>query len=238
MTEVLDLSFLADDDGIPDMGMMAVRAGKLFIQIRRIDEQGHFSPPAFLAVMDIATEQLVDADPQVPGVQAIALRGTYPKMKMQRARRNDRIYVSATGHPFDAGGIEEIDAVRLRSLGLVVAEADGRVGADLAPFVFVGPDRGFLVYTTDFAVSSHFHPFSLTGEVGEPSPIANRVGYLAPVLAFHRPSDVVFFPDGPPPNAGVMVLDGTTGLPLLKTPVRTQTIPNDFVFVLPSGRFQ
>lgn len=236
-TEVLDLSFLADDDGIPEMGMMAIQRGRLFIQIRRLDERGYFSPPAYLAVMDIATEQLIDADPQRPGIQAIELLGTFPKHKMQRAEREDRLYVSATGIPFDDGGLEAVDTVRLRSLGLVVAEADGQVGVDLASFVFVGPHGGFLAYTTDIAVSSHLHSFSLTGEVGEIPPISSRVGYTASVLAFDRPSNVVFYPDGPAPNAGVLPLDGTTGQPLAKT-VRTSAIPTDFVIVLKSGRFQ
>jgi hypothetical protein len=237
VAEVLDLSFLADEDGIPDMGMMAVQSGRLFIQIRRISESGHFVAPAYLAVMDLATEQLADADPEAPGVQAIALKGTFPKMKMQRTRRNDRLYVSATGHAFDNGGIEAIDTVHLRSLGLVLAEADGFVGVDLGPFVFTGPGGGFLVYTTDITVSSHFHPFTVAGEVGEPSPIANRVEYLAPVLAFHQPSDLVFFPDGPAPRAGVLVLDGRSGDEVLKGPVRTQSTPNDFALVVGRGRF-
>lgn len=36
-TDVVDLSLFADDDGVPDMGMMAVHEGRLFVQIRRVN---------------------------------------------------------------------------------------------------------------------------------------------------------------------------------------------------------
>jgi hypothetical protein len=229
-TEVLDLSFLADTDGIPEMGMMAIQEGRLFIQIRRLDPNGYFEPPAYLAVMDLATEQLVDADPQTPGVQAIQLAGTFPKLKMQRANQRGRLYVSATGIAFDDGGLEAIDTRKLRSLGLVVAEADGQVGVDLACFAFVRSRAGYLVFTTDFAVSTHLHPFSLDGEVDPIPTIPNRVGYTASVLVYDKGSGVLFFPDGPAPNAGVLPIDGKTGRPLAET-IPTWSIPSDLALV-------
>lgn len=58
--EVVDLGVFADSDGVPDLGMMAVHQGRLFVQIRRFNDSGPgwFAPPAYLAVVDIPSEQL------------------------------------------------------------------------------------------------------------------------------------------------------------------------------------
>lgn len=229
-TDVVDLSVFADADGVPEMNTMAMSGNMLFVQLRRMDTNNQFVPPAMLAVVDLTTETIVDADPDTAGVQAIQLQGTAPKGKMQLLQGN-KLYVSATGGFFDAGGLEEIDTNKLVSNGLVIAEADGEVGADLGPFVFVLPGRGFLVFSTDFATSSHLHPFSIRGGVDLDAPISPRLGYLAPVLTFDKPSNTMFFPDGPSPNAGVLILDGQTGAPLRPDPVPTASTPNDFAVI-------
>ncbi|MCH8242702.1 MAG: hypothetical protein IH897_08840, partial [Planctomycetes bacterium] len=86
-SEATDLSMFADADGVPDMGMMALHEGRLFVQIRRQNgDPGPLVPPAYLAVVDIGTEQLIDVDPVAPGVQAIELAGTKPCGDCQRQR--------------------------------------------------------------------------------------------------------------------------------------------------------
>jgi len=77
-TEVVDLSGFADPDGVPDLGMMAAFDGRLFVQVRRLASGLAPVPPALLAVVDVATEELVDVDPNSPGTQAIELAGTAP----------------------------------------------------------------------------------------------------------------------------------------------------------------
>jgi hypothetical protein len=105
--EGVDLSVLADADGVPDQGTMAVHDGRLFIQLRRVnfDDPAPFPQP-FVAVVDLASNQLVDVDPGRAGLQAIELDGTFPKMKMQVVEQTGKLLVSATGGFFDDGGIE------------------------------------------------------------------------------------------------------------------------------------
>ncbi|HXV37552.1 MAG TPA: hypothetical protein VEC18_10400, partial [Myxococcota bacterium] len=95
-------------------GMMAIDAGRLFVQLSRfdalaVDAPGAAEPSGFVAVVDVATEKLVDADPQQAGTQAIALQGTFPKYKMSLLRDERRLYLSASGAFFDEGGLEAID---------------------------------------------------------------------------------------------------------------------------------
>jgi len=91
--EVVDLSMFADADGVPDLSMMAVDQGRLLVQIRRVNSSapGGFALPAYLAVVDIASEQLIDVDPAAPGTQAIELEGTAPKHKMQIVPQTRRL---------------------------------------------------------------------------------------------------------------------------------------------------
>jgi len=229
--EVVDLGVFADADGVPDMGMMAVHEGRLFVQIRRLNlaDPGQFAPPAYIAVVDIASEQLIDVDPVTEGVQAIELQGTAPKLKMQVVLQTRRLFVSATGDFFDEGGIEMIDLDTLQSVGLVVRESDGMVGADLGAFVMVTPDYGYLVFSTDFALSSHLKPFSVPGGPG--LEFYNTVSYFAPTLEFDPQTNTFFFPVGGSGGEGVHVFDAVTGMRLTPEPIPTSGRPTDLALL-------
>ena len=238
LTETVDLSIYADADGIPEMGIMATQNGKLFIQIRRQNPFNTPQPPPMLAVMDISSEQLIDVDPQRVGEQAIELQGTFPKLKIKRAKANNRLYVSATGDLFDNGGVEVINTINLQSEGFIIDETTGDTGADISTVVFTRPDRGFVVFTTEFGISSHLHIFSTRSGVEPLSVITNRLGYTANEVAFDKSTNTIFYPDGVAPNAGVLVLDATTGQPLIESAVQTSDTPNDLALILPSGSFE
>ncbi len=231
--EVVDLGVFADADGVPDLGMMTVHEGRLFVQIRRVTlaERGGFALPAYLAVMDIASEQLIDVDPTTPGVQAIELQGAAPKGKMQVVRQTRILFVSASGDFFDAGGIEMIDLDTLQPIGMAVRESDGNVGADLGAFVMVTPDRGYLVCGTDLLLSSHLMPFTVSGGV-EPGPELHfSLGYFAPTLVHDPATDTFFFPEGGFDGYGVHVFDALTGTRLTPEPVATTGQPTDLVLL-------
>ncbi len=228
--EVVDLSFLADADGVPDLGMMTIHEGRLFVQIRRLGPKpGPPVPPAFIAVVDLASEELVDVDPVTAGVQAIELEGTAPKYKMQVVPETRRLFVSASGIFFDEGGLEMIDLDTLQSLGLVLREADSNLGADLLAFVLVTPERGYLTFSTDFAMSSHLMSFTLSGDV-EPA-FFETLGYFTPTLGFDPQSNTIFFPNGGYGQHGVYVLDADTGELLTPDPIPTTGRPTDLVLI-------
>jgi hypothetical protein len=168
-------------------------------------------------VVDIASEEFVDADPIQAGTQAIALLGTYPKYKMSVLRDTRRLYISASGAFFDDGGLEEVDLDALASLGLVIAEADGNTASDLGSFVMVALDRGFLVSSTDFAPSSHLARFSLAGGVMQEE-LWVTVPYRAPSMVYDPQSDTIFVPDGGFAN-GVWVFGADAGEGLGRGPI-------------------
>lgn len=230
--EVVDLAAFADPDGVPDLGAMIVHEGRLFVQIRRANRdvvRGFVEPP-YLAVVDVATEALIDVDPAAPGVQTITLTGTAPKHRMQIVESSRRLYVSASGGVMDAGGLEAVDLDTLRSAGLVIREADGKVGADLGPFVFATPEEGYLIFTTDFDLSSHLTRFSLAGGV-EPGQLNVSVGYAVPALVVDPRTDTLFLPDGVFGRQGVHVFQASTGQRLTAEPIPTSGQPTDLLLL-------
>lgn len=231
--EATDLSAFADDDGDPDLGAMVIDRGRLLVQIRRQNAEivSRFAPPAYLAVVDAHSGALIDVDPQRPGAQAITLVGTAPKHRMQIVEAGRQLFVSASGGPFDEGGLEAVDLELLRSEGLVIREADGKTGADLGPFVMVTPERGFVVYSTDLDLSSHLQPFTLTGGVAEGPELHVSVGYAVPSLIVDPLSDTLFLADGVFGRRGVFAFDATSGIRLQATPTVVGGMPTDLILL-------
>lgn len=226
LAEATDLGVFADADGFPDLGMMAIDGERLIVQVRRLnpDEPFWFAAPAMLAVIDLRTEQIIDADPLRPGVQAIELVGTPPKLRMQIVGR--RLFVSATGGFFDPGGIEVVNLDTLASEGLVVEESSGRVGADVGPFVMVTPERGYLSFSMDWVESSYLVPFSIDGSVGGQF-LCEALGYYAPALGFDGATGLLYFPVGGWSGEGVHVIDTGTDALLTDAPIDTGGVPRD-----------
>ena len=222
-TDAVDLAALGAGDGNPAMETMLVWAGRLYLQFA--GEPGSAQSHA-LAVIDLATETLVDADPVKPGVQGIALVGTGPRFKMQRVPRANRIVVSATGAFHDDGGFELVDLDALASQGLVVREQE-EAGADAGAFTMIDAQSGWLVFSTDLLLSSHLHPY--TFETGmDPFEADVLLDYFVPHLVYVRPSDTLFWPE---PD-GVQPFDGTTGVPRAEaTPLPVAGIPTDLALL-------
>ena len=224
LTDVVDLGPFADADGFPEMERMIAFDGRLYVQLRRVD----FSPspgrpvPPMLAVVDLETEELVDADPTAPGVQAITLAGTSPRFKMQVLPTSRRLLLSATGAFHDGGGLEMIDLATLQSLGLVVPEFGGDVGADLGAFRMYTEQTGYLAFSTDLLLSSHLHRFSLSGGV-EPTEHHFALDYFVPHLALDRSGARLFWPE----PGGVHVFDTATGDRLTPAAIPFAGLPSD-----------
>lgn len=229
-TEAVDLSPFGDADGLPEATRLATDGRRLFVQLQRRDrDTGLALQPSILAVVDLATERLVDVDRRRPGVQGIELAGTFPKMPMQVFTPREQMLLAATGGDFDHGGLELVDTRRLRSLGLLVREADGLTGSDLGAFVGTRPRAGFLVFTTDLTLSSHLHRFDADGV--DPEELAVTVDYFAPTLILDAPTRQLFFPDGGAFPPGIRVFDSRTGRPLSEGVVETGGRPSDLVLV-------
>jgi hypothetical protein len=220
----VDLSPLGVGDGNPVMESIAHHEGRLYVQLAG---PSAFPPePHFLAVVDVASEQLVDADPDSPGPQAIALQGTAPRFKMQVAPGTRRLVVSATGDLNPDGGLELVDLDSLQSLGVPIREFQGANGNDIGAFVMLDADRGWLVFATDIVLSSHLHPFTLSAgtEVFE---AATSLFYFAPHLVHDAAGHRLYWPE----PGGVRAFDAETGAPLAALPTPLPGDPTDLALL-------
>jgi hypothetical protein len=237
-SEPVDFAPLADVDGVPDLGTLILDRERLLVQVRRLnpDLLEFFERPAYIGVVDLATESLVDADPDAAGIQGIALQGTAPLHRMQIGPLPRRLFVSASWNTHNTeGGIEMIDLESLASLGIVAAESDPVSGVccDMAPFVLVSPSRGYFTFSTDSTLSSHLHAFTLDGGI-DPADLYTSLDYEAANLVHDPGTDHLFLPTletGP----GFHVFDAGSGARLSGEIVATQGLVSDLVLMCGCG---
>ena len=198
LSESVDFTPMADADGIPDLGTMILDGERLLVQVRRLnpDALEFFERPAYVAIVDLATETLVDVDTVEPGVQGIALGGTAPLFRMQIGPLPRRLFVSSSYNTHNTeGGIEMIDLDTLQSLGIVAAENDLASGVccEMAPFVMVSPSKGYFTFSTDSTLSSHLHFFTLEDGI-DPADLYTSLDYEAANHVYDVFTDHLFVP--------------------------------------------
>ena len=231
-TPVLDLADLAPPGQVPQLGTMTAHDNRLYVQIRHLDRDDANSPSS-IAVVDLATGRLIDADPARPGDQPIALAGTAPKGKMQLDAANRKLWINASGAFFDAGGIESVNLDTLTSGGLAVRESDGHTAADINAFILTDPARGegYITFSTDLLASSHLHRFNtITGEV-DPAELHVALDYLTPSMEFDPATNHLYLPTTGFNASGLHVFDAPTARQLTEMPIPTAGPPTDVILI-------
>lgn len=135
----IDLSSLADDDGLPEADRMALVDGTLYVSLQRLD---NFAPSAssVLAVIDTSTDTLT-------GSIALSAPNPFAETKgLPLDPDTGKILVASTGN-FGVldGGIERIDPATAMAEGHFVTEEE--LGGDISDFVIVSSARGYAVVT-------------------------------------------------------------------------------------------
>ena len=128
----VSLAAFTDSDGLPEAADMALVGSRLFVALQRLDRNAGYTAanPSFLAVVDLTTDQLLDVNPQTPGVQAIPLTGRNPFGELQVDVVRQRIVVPEAGNfGFLDGGGEFVDPVTLQAEGFFITES--QLGGDL-----------------------------------------------------------------------------------------------------------
>ncbi len=137
----IDLSPLADADGIPDMDQMVVVGDRLYVALQRLDINSILRLPAGnggVAVIDTATDRLLG------GIE-LAAANPFAATKGLTVREG-ALWIAQAGEfgVFD-GGIERIDLAggEVAAGRLVVSEAD--LGGDVTDFVFVSDRLAYAI---------------------------------------------------------------------------------------------
>ncbi|MDA0709608.1 MAG: EF-hand domain-containing protein [bacterium] len=226
---VVDLAGFADADGIPEMNSLALYNGRLFVACQRLDQKNGFVPADYsvIAVIDVATNQVVDVDSAVSGVQGIVMSGKNSADASQWGSRWIMSTVNTFGNLAD-GGIEVIDLDKLTSEGVVVGEA--QLGGNVNSVVMVQKNKGYVV-VSDANFANLVRQFDLsTKGVSENLPGISG-GYVPGLGAFNGRLYVLdrgSFTD--PASAGVRVYDVATNQ-LIAGPIATGLPPLAIAFV-------
>jgi len=230
-TGTIDLAPLADGDGLPEMQSLALHGDTLYVTLQRLDRDYGWIParPAWLAMVDITANALIDADPGTPGMQGIALAGANPyHMNSCLGILPDPVtgdfLVSQLGDygVFD-GGIERFDPDTRESRGWIVTEAE--LGGDLNAWTTADGRLGF-------AVCSGPPPAYLTSVVAFDLQAGTNLGtvvssseYAYGDLLVDPQTHQLFVADRSYANPGVRVYDTRTFAPLTPGPVPVGLYP-------------
>ncbi|MBD3348497.1 MAG: hypothetical protein GF400_04800 [Candidatus Eisenbacteria bacterium] len=232
VNDSIDLSPLADADGIPEMSAMAVHGGYLFVAVQRLDRDYYWVPvpPSCLAVIDTATNTLVDVDGTTPGVQGIELPFTNPYRDIHVDETSGLMYVACSGSWSSLdGAIVEVDPVSLQVTGTVATES--QLGGELYDFTLPLGARAHAVVSTStpdweqFCVAFDWSTGEKIGDVWKPG------GYSVMDVEMHEGSGQLFVSDRSYASPGVRVFDAAEGSQLTTGPLAASLPPHDLLVV-------
>jgi hypothetical protein len=193
----IDLSSLADDDGLPESSHMALVDGLVYVAVERLDRSTGWTvaPPSYVAVLDPTTDTLVDtidlAEPNPVG-PLVPVPGTA-----------DLIVAAGGDWSGGAAGILRIDtAARTSALAVSAAELGGLV----ASFTLGDDGCGHAVIMAPGSFETGVVGFCLDGTVEACLPVGDQQytavvqvddGRLAITTTAYTTPGVRFFdPDG------------------------------------------
>lgn len=189
----IDLSALADSDGLPEALRLASCGRRVFVQLRRVDHDSG-APAAIgaaLAVIDLdrpAGERVLDADPNAPGLQGIALEGR-PNFDMPVDCAGGTLYAAEPAPLMQGGGgYEQVDLTTLTARDFPID-----TGAEVGGFEVLRPDLYWLITHTEFGPGPSSH-LNLVGGVF-PETYNTFANEHVNDLALDFDEDLLFFPD-------------------------------------------
>jgi hypothetical protein len=227
----ISLAAFADADNLPEMNRLTYHAGRLFVSVQRLDRDNFFSPTdhSLVVVIDTQTDQVVDCNAGLPGVQGIVLPATNPTTEFATTPEGDFLLGCTGFYGTLDGGVARIDPRTLTSEGLEATESN--LGGDVND-VAVSPGasgvvRAFCVISDASFNTSVVTYLRATG--GSVQTVHPAVGFsLADIEVDDR--EELYVCDRTFSAPGVRVFDGTTLVQLTTVPLATGLPPQDICF--------
>lgn len=225
----VDLFTFADADGLPEASQMAIYNNRLFVVCQRLDQKGSFGPTDFsvIAVVDVATNQLVDVNTTTAGIQGIVMAGKNPTGAALQGNKWILSTVNTFGSLTD-GGIEVINLDSLKTEGIVINETT--IGGNLNALAMKSSSEGYIVLS-DANFANVVKPFNLTTKTIA-SALSNISGGYIPALSVFGNRlyilDQGSFTD--PASGGVKAFDITTNQ-LVAGPINVGLPPSGIAFL-------
>ncbi|ASP39429.1 hypothetical protein CHH28_12430 [Bacterioplanes sanyensis] len=129
VTGSIDLSaYTPEGTQVPGMSDAVIAGDRLFVSLQRLDAS--WQPlTAYIAVIDLSTGLEIDTNPQLDGLQGIALAGTNPaSMEVH----NGQLYVASRGdYASNSGTLEKIDTTTYATTVLADGDSFPQLNANL-----------------------------------------------------------------------------------------------------------
>jgi hypothetical protein len=219
-TGTISLAAFADDDGIPEMDRLALRNGRLFVSVQRLDRNNFFSPTdsSQIVVINATTDAIIDANTGAPGVQGIVLPFQNPLTELV-VDSSGRIVVGCVGS-FGVldGGIVRIDPATLTIAATEITEA--ALGGEINDVAVLDAARGFAVIN-DASFNTLLRSYNRNTGTTTGTPFSTAGFSIADIEINDRSE--LWLCDRTPANPGVRIFDATT-------PLGTGLPPQDLVF--------
>lgn len=227
----IDLSAFADSDGLCEMAYMSILHDILFVTIQRLDRNNYWGPvgDSYVAVIDCATDLLIDTDPETPGVQAIALTGTNPFSEIRFDHASGRLHVSCVGWwGMQDGGVEIINPFTYQSEGYLLTET--AAGGDINDFELLDGSKGYAIVTT---ASFNTELISFNPATGvKVSTLYAPGAYVLNDIEI-SPYDELFLADQTALDPGIRIFDTGSDTEITSGPISTGLPPFDICFSIP-----
>ncbi len=218
----IDLSTVADSDGVPDMDQMVIHGDRLYVSLQRLDINSILRTPAArggIAVIDTATDSLIDT---------IELSGNNPFAATKGLTvRNGVLYVALAGlFGISDGGIERVDLATGRAEGISVREAD--LGGDVTDFVLVSDRLAYaIVSRPNFSTAVvAFDPVSAVVL----RTVTEAAGFTLSDMEINDRGEL-FVADRGRQGHGVWIYRAADGAPLTEAPINLGLAPFEIVFL-------
>lgn len=208
----VDLSPMADDDGLPEASHLALVGDRLYVTLERLDRLTTWGPvaPSYVAVVDPSLEALEDT---------IALEGTNPVGPMKVVPGTVDLLVAVSGHWDGAAAGLELVSTETRSARTVLTAS--ALGGIPTAFTVDGEGCGFALVTTPGTFESGVVRFCLGGEVVPCVPIGERAMSDLALTADGR----LWVTDRDPRAPGVRVYDSGSCGEITLAPIPTGFAP-------------
>jgi hypothetical protein len=221
----ISLAPFADADGIPEMDHLALRHGRLFVTLQRLDRNNSFQPAggSQIVVIDVNTDAIVDVDTVTPGIQGLLLPAQNPftELIVDPAGRLVVGCVGALG-PLD-GRVVRIDPV---TLAVTTEITETALGGDINDVAILDAEDGFVV-VSDASFNTSLK--SYRRDLGTAQSLLTTSGFLLADIELND-RDELWLCDRSLGNPGVRIFDAVTRMQLTSSPIGTGLPPVDIQF--------
>jgi hypothetical protein len=218
----IDLSALADPDGVPDMDQMAVVDDRLYVALQQLDIHTVLRVPAQngrLAVIDTRSDSIVGS---------IELSGKNPFAATKGLTvRNGGIYLAEAGlFGVMDGGLERVDLATQQAEGFFVTEAD--LGGDITDFVLVSDHLAYVIISRPGFTNALLAIDPTTRQIT--NTLRDVGGYTLFDIELNDRGEL-YLGDRTRNASGVRVFRASAGMPLTDRPLNLILPPFELVFV-------